>query len=363
MSDNSIRLFTFAGIPVRMHWSFSLILIYIIWIARDLHMDFRESIGVFLFFTILFLCVVAHEFGHALTAKKFGIVTQDIILLPIGGIARLKRSSIQSSHEFIIAIAGPLVNMLIAAAIGFYLWMFTDGGLFQMVEDSKTFFLSKDDFLRLIFITNISLFVFNLLPAYPLDGGRMLKAVLKLQLDAVYATQIVSIVGQIMSLILIGIGIYFSMIFVVLIGIFVLIAAIIEYKFATFTKKISAISISSCMNKNLEGLPIDLHTKEVEKELITKKNQIQLLFNENGDILGFVDKEDIIASQELGTNVLLGDLLNKIKVLLAPDDSLGLAWDTLSSGEQKVIGIVENQKIIATLTMDYIKTNLGRNAK
>ena len=110
----SLRLFTWFGIPVHLHWSFGLIFLYAFWIGYDNNLDISGTVWLMGFFVALFGCVLLHEYGHALTARRYGVATHDIILTPIGGIARLEKMPEKPVQEFVVAIAGPLVNVAIA---------------------------------------------------------------------------------------------------------------------------------------------------------------------------------------------------------------------------------------------------------
>ena len=139
---------------------------------------------------LLFLCVLAHEFGHILTARAFGVLTPDVILLPIGGVARLERIPEKPLEEFLIAIAGPLVNVVIGLGLVLVTSATLDGGSLATVESAK---VSMVDRLASV---NLFLALFNLIPAFPMDGGRILRALLSARLGFVRATEIAAMIGQ-----------------------------------------------------------------------------------------------------------------------------------------------------------------------
>src|SRR5436309_1945421 len=170
----SIPIIRVAGIQLRIHLTF---LLLIGWIALD-------SANSVIFVLLLFLCVVLHEFGHAIAAKGYGIKTPDITLLPIGGVARLERMPEEPKQELVIAIAGPLVNVIIA------LCLFLTGGSFVYPPTPTS---SLNDIVLTI---NVVLVLFNLLPAFPMDGGRVLRALLATRLNYARATQIAANIGQ-----------------------------------------------------------------------------------------------------------------------------------------------------------------------
>jgi Zn-dependent protease len=165
----STKIGTFAGISVYVHTTF---LMLIAWVAFA-HWQTGHSVSAAVqgvaFVLALFGCVVLHEFGHALTAKRFGIRTRDITLLPIGGLARLERMPDDPRQELWVALAGPAVNVVIAVALFFVLQV---TGTFAPLS---TLSVTSGSFLERLMIVNVFLVAFNMLPAFPMDGGRVLR--------------------------------------------------------------------------------------------------------------------------------------------------------------------------------------------
>jgi Zn-dependent protease len=174
----SIPIARIAGIQLRIHITF---LLLIAWIALG-------SAGAAIFVLLLFVCVVLHEFGHALAAKAYGINTPDITLLPIGGVARLERIPEEPKQELVIAAAGPAVTAIIALSL--FIVIASRGG-----TDFGASFQSGDMVVNL-FKINVWLLLFNLIPAFPMDGGRVLRALLATRLSYARATQVAATVGQ-----------------------------------------------------------------------------------------------------------------------------------------------------------------------
>ena len=188
----SWRIATVAGIPVRVHVTFGLLLLFIFGlhlaggsgVARSL-----EGVGLIL---AVFGCVVLHEFGHALAARRYGVRTRDITILPIGGLARLERIPKKPFQEIVVALAGPAVNLLIACLLlAPFLTALSRGDVPEVLAVNL-----QGNFLAELFAINVFLAVFNLVPAFPMDGGRVLRAVLAIRLDYVRATRIAASVGQ-----------------------------------------------------------------------------------------------------------------------------------------------------------------------
>jgi Zn-dependent protease len=194
------------GIGVYIHWSFWLLLGYFAlkYLATGGILGALNGVALVIG---VFGCVVLHELGHSLTARYFGIGTRDITLYPIGGVAALERMPRNPKQEMLIAIAGPLVNVVIAAVLGFLL-----ASGFQ------------DRLLPTLLYTNIALVAFNLIPAFPMDGGRVFRAGLSLIMPRVRATNIAANTGKVVAILMALVGI-FSNPMLIFIGIFIFIAA------------------------------------------------------------------------------------------------------------------------------------------
>jgi len=231
----SFQLGKLFNIPVKVHWSFALLLIYVIGTSISQGAGIYQMIFGILFTLGIFVCVVAHEYGHALTARKYGIETFDIILSPIGGVARLKSIPEKPLHEFWVTVMGPVVNLIIVFICAVILLLFfTKGDVFS-IESVKEIFVSFGEGLKyvifdetnvsgdetstggetttaqyvssyifLLAIVNLVMFVFNLIPAFPMDGGRIFRSLLSMVLPRVKATKIASYVGQAMGLLFIA---------------------------------------------------------------------------------------------------------------------------------------------------------------
>jgi Zn-dependent protease/CBS domain-containing protein len=193
----SFRLGRIAGIPIYVHWTF---LVLLAWIALG-HWQHGQSLAATLqavaSVIAIFGCVVLHELGHALAARRYGVPTADITLLPIGGVARLQRIPEHPAEELVVALAGPAVNVVIAAV----LLLVGVSPYPQVVQVGGAGFLIRESFATRLLDINIMLVVFNILPAFPMDGGRVLRALLAMALDYGRATRIAASVGQVMAIV------------------------------------------------------------------------------------------------------------------------------------------------------------------
>jgi Zn-dependent protease len=214
----SWRIGRIAGIEVYVHSTFLLLLGWDALRHFQAHGDPLEAMGGVAFTLILFGIVVLHELGHALAARHYGIRTRDITLLPIGGVARLERIPRSPGKELVIALAGPAVNGVLAAS--FYLGLAVGRGLSPFGESLQ----GRGGLLDRLFWVNVSLALFNLLPAFPMDGGRVLRAALAMRLDYVRATQVAASVGQGVAILFGILGLIYDP-FLILIAFFVWLGA------------------------------------------------------------------------------------------------------------------------------------------
>jgi Zn-dependent protease len=211
---SSLKIATIFGIEVRIHFTF---LLFLAWIGLTYYQiaGFSGALQGVLFILALFGCVLLHEFGHALAAREFGIKTPDITLLPIGGVARLSRIPDKPWQELVVAIAGPIVNVVIAAVLIFVIHGTT--GILQVdrLENPRIELLGK------LASINVMLVLFNLIPAFPMDGGRVLRSLLAMVTPYTLATQIAAWIGQGMAIVFAIFGFLRGNFFLIFIAFFV----------------------------------------------------------------------------------------------------------------------------------------------
>lgn len=229
VEGGSLRIISLFGIPVKIHWTFGLLFLYVGYIGISNNLSWQSTAFYGLFVICLFICVVLHELGHALMARRFQVKTVDIILSPIGGVARLTHLPSKPKQEFLIAIAGPLVNVVIAILVGMVMWALGVGLSTFQAEREETIFLASD-FLPFLLVMNIVLFFFNLLPAFPMDGGRVLRSLLSMKMSRTRATLIAVRIGQVLAVLFVIGGLWLGQIVLPVIGIFIFLSASNELK-------------------------------------------------------------------------------------------------------------------------------------
>ena len=215
----SWKLGTAFGIGIYVHWTFLLLPAYVfLGNFQGGHLD--PALFAVALIGAVFGCVVLHELGHALMARRFGISTRDITLYPIGGVARLERMSERPWEEFWIALAGPAVNVVIAALLAGVLLLPSAGS----VIPEPFAYAGVDGFLSTLMVSNIGLVLFNLLPAFPMDGGRVLRALLATQMGRLRATELATQIGMVIAVVLMFAAVWMGWPFLILGAFFVFFA-------------------------------------------------------------------------------------------------------------------------------------------
>ena len=282
------KLGNFAGIDVYIHATFLLLIGWVgysHWLENQNWGEVLSGIG---FILALFLCVILHEYGHALTARRYGIKTRDITIYPIGGVARLERMPEKPIEELWVALMGPAVNVVIAA--GLFAYLFLTSNLVPLSELT----VASGSFLERVMTVNISLVLFNLIPAFPMDGGRVLRALLATRMDYVRATQIAASVGQGLALLFGFLGLFGnpSLLFI---AFFVWIGASQESSATQMKNAISGIPVGRAMLTDYKSLsPRD--TLERMGQLILAGSQHDFPVIDNERVIGVVTRNDFLTA-------------------------------------------------------------------
>ena len=342
----SWRLGTFAGIGVYVHATFSIL---IGWVVLSEWLRTRDAAATFiavLFVLSLFACVVLHEFGHALTAKRYGIRTRDITLLPIGGLARLEKMPDRPIEEFWVAIAGPAVNVVIAALL--FVVLSVTGTLTPLTSAS----MLEGSFPMRLMLVNVMLVLFNLLPAFPMDGGRVLRALLAMRMDYVRATQIAASIGQGMALLFGFLGIFANP-FLVFIALFVWIGAEQEAAFAQLKFSLGGIPVERAMITDFRTLtPEDSLSAAVEAILAGSQQDFPVV--EQGQVQGLLTRGDLLKALAKHEPAAVGDVMQREFPAAHPDEMLENAFQRLQERQFRTMPVLAQGRLLGLLTSENI---------
>ncbi|MGX9115504.1 site-2 protease family protein [Mesorhizobium sp. BHbsci] len=282
----SLKLGTIAGTTVRVHFTFLLLLVWI-WLTHYRIGGTPAAWEGVAFIIAVFACVVLHEFGHIAAARYFGIGTPDITLFPIGGVARLERMPEEPGQEFVIAVAGPLVNVAIAALI--FALLGGSAGVEQMagIEDPRMNFLAR------LAGVNVFLVLFNMIPAFPMDGGRILRAALAARLSWSRATQIAATIGQGLAFVFGFVGLFYNPL-LIFIGIFVYLAAAAEAQNAQIREVATSVLVGDVMITEFARLERSATLDEAIEMLLATTQHDFPVTDTAGHLKGLVTRNDMI---------------------------------------------------------------------
>ena len=341
------KLGRFAGIDVYVHATF---LLLIGWVAYNYWLQYRDwsrvLIGI-LFIIALFICVVLHEYGHALTARKYGIKTRDITLYPIGGVARLERIPDRPIEELWVALAGPAVNLAISVILIAYL-VLTNG-----TAALTNLNLTQGTFLERLIVVNVTLVLFNLIPAFPMDGGRVLRALLALRLEYTQATQIAAYIGQGFAL-LFGLVGLLSNPFMLFVALFVWIGAAQEASMVLMRTSLGGIPVTRVMQTEFHALsPSDTLGRAIE--LILSGAQEDFPVTENGLVVGILDRDRLISSlSQNGQSALVSDAMRRDVPEVDSHDMVETALMRVQESGAKTLPVIHNGKMVGLITAQNI---------
>jgi Zn-dependent protease/predicted transcriptional regulator len=343
----SWRIGRIAGIDVYVHFTFLLLLGWVGLSHYLAHGDVAEAMLGLGFILALFGIVVLHELGHALAARRYGIRTRDITLLPIGGVARLERMPEDPRQELVVALAGPAVNVVMA--VGLYVGLRLGRSLFSPEEVARV----GGNFLGQLFWINVSLAVFNLLPAFPMDGGRVLRALLAMRLDYVRATQVAAWVGQGMALLFGFLGLFFNP-FLIFIALFVWLGAAQEASLAQMRSALDGIPVMRAMITDFRTLsPDDPLARAVEYVLAGFQQDFPVVVGD--ELVGVLTRKDLTAALgRYGPTARVGDVMQREFVTADPRDMLQTALVRLQECDCHTLPVVQDGRLVGLLTADNL---------
>jgi len=343
----SWKLGEFRGIGVYVHATFFLLIAFVVlshWSAGQSTSKTLEGVG---FILAIFACVVLHEFGHALTAARYGIKTRDITLLPIGGVARLERMPDEPLQELWVALAGPAVNVVIAAAL--YAWLQFSATYAPLERMTVT----AGPFLERLMIVNIVLVVFNMLPAFPMDGGRVLRALLATRMDYTQATQIAATAGQAMALVFGFLGFLLNP-FLLFIALFVWIGAAQEAGMAQMKSALGGIPVFRAMITDFRTLaPGDPLSSAVDQILAGSQQDFPVV--ENGKVVGILTRQDLLAGlTQRGQQTPVGEVMQRDIQSVDASEMLEMAFRRLQSCQCRTLPVLHQGALAGLVTMDNV---------
>ncbi|CAG0929293.1 Putative zinc metalloprotease Rip3 [Thermoflexales bacterium] len=332
----SLKLGKWFGIEVNLHLTFLLLIGFLAVTGFAMTRNAAAVAGNLGFLLALFLCVLLHEFGHALAARRYGIQTKDITLLPIGGLARLERMPTDPKQELVVALAGPAVNVVIALA------------LLPVVAVSDAAFFER------LFSTNLLLVAFNLIPAFPMDGGRVLRAGLAMKLDYAKATRIAATIGQGFA-VLFGLVGLFTNPFLIFIAAFIWFGALSESQVVQTRSQLAGVPIERAMVTRFERLS-PINSLRYISQLMLTGTQQEFPVVENGRPIGLVTRSDLFdALARRGPLGLVSQAMQREFAIVQAGDMLPSAIEQLQTGQARSLLVLRDGQLVGLLTLENVQ--------
>jgi Zn-dependent protease/CBS domain-containing protein len=343
----SWKIARIAGIDIFMHSTFLLLLGWVAvssWLADHSVAATTAGVG---FLLALFGCVVLHELGHALTARRYGIQTRDITLLPIGGVARLERMPEKPEQEFWVALSGPAVNAILAAIL--FLGLLATNSL----ESLSALSVSGGNFFGRLLGVNVSLFLFNLIPAFPMDGGRVVRALLATRMDYTRATHVAAMLGQGVALLLGFFGL-FNNPMLLFIAFFVWIGAAQEASMVQVKSALSGIPVERAMMTDFHTVaPTDPLSRAVDLLLAGTQHDFPVVAE--GKVVGLLVRDDLIrALNQNNGSMFVSFVMRKDFHTVDSAQMLDGVTQQMQEGRQTLFPVLNHSELVGLLTMENI---------
>lgn len=345
----SLPIGTFGGTEVRVHATFLLLLAFIGWVAAR-EGGLSSALHTLAFLVAMFTCVLLHEFGHVLAARRYGIRTPDITLLPIGGLAHLERMPTKPSEELLVALAGPAVNVLIAGTI--FAWL---GFTPYTPADAD---LVQGSFFGRLMYWNVIMVIFNMIPAFPMDGGRVLRAVLAMFLDYGKATRLAAGIGQTIA-VFGGVIALFAAgnPLLLVIAMFIFLSAGQEVAHVTDQEAMSGLMVRDAMVTDFRSLPQDALLRDAVVLLLSGTQHDFPVLDGSGEFSGMLNRTALISAlAEHGAQHPIAHVTEACADTLAPGHPLVSGVETLRSSPYTALPVLDplTGTLVGLLTAENI---------
>ncbi|HEY7662548.1 MAG TPA: site-2 protease family protein [Xanthobacteraceae bacterium] len=344
----SFKIGKIAGTAILLHVTFVLFLGWI-FVASWVVGGPESAWQALLFLVLLFACVVAHEFGHIFTARAFGVTTPDVVLLPIGGVARLERIPEEPWEEFLVAIAGPLVNVAIALVLVFVAGAHPNVANLYAVESPASSMVDR------LAAVNVFLALFNMIPAFPMDGGRVLRALLATRMGYVRATEIAAFIGQGVAFALGFIGLFHNPL-LIFIAIFVYLAASSEAHLVAIRAMSRGVPVSAAMMTQFATLTPDAHVDEAVQTLLRTSQAEFPVIDAASKPIGLLGRGNLIrALKELGPQARVADAMVTPVPTIAQRRCLDEAFRMLQEKSGPAVAVIDaSGRLVGLVTSETV---------
>lgn len=353
----SFRVLNIAGIPIRIHMTFFLILFIGAYQWGSITGTLNGAVFGIALMALLFVCVTLHELGHSVVAQFFGIPVRQILLLPLGGIAEIAKNPEKPLHELLIAIAGPLVNVVIAilllAVLGFSAapQMLTGHGLLPDTMSNTPSFMTL---LSWLLMANVSLAIFNLIPAFPLDGGRVFRALIAIFTGYPRATRLASAIGQLIAIILGIYGVIIGNFTLVLVAVFIFFGAGQETAGTEAKTVLSTLRVGDAYNKHALTLAVgDRVSRAVDYILTSYQPDFAALQGSN--LIGIVTRDDVLrALANIPTDTFVTEIMEREFLKVEASKSLDEVRRKMVEQGTRIAAVYNGADYLGLISMEDI---------
>ncbi|HEY0128766.1 MAG TPA: site-2 protease family protein [Rubrobacteraceae bacterium] len=344
------------GIDVKVHWTFLLLLAFFAFAGYQRTGSLANALVTTVIIVALFLCVLLHEYGHSLVAQRLGSEVQDITLLPIGGLARMKTLPERPIDEVKVAVAGPLVNVVLAPIFFGLALLF--GGSLSVPTNILTGVDSLGQAFAYLGVINVALVVFNMIPAFPMDGGRVLRGLLATRLGPVRATNISSTVGQTFAILFIVFGFLSNNFLLALVGFFVFLGASGENQMVRQREQMRGLAVADVMGtkRRTESVTPYHNFGQILDSVIHGYQEDFPVLDEDGEIVGIITRNEIMtAAHSPDRYSSVRDLMKTEFPTISPDADLFTdGYRVLQESGLRALPVVKDGDLVGMLTTDDI---------
>jgi Zn-dependent protease/CBS domain-containing protein len=344
----SWKLGRISGITVQVHWTFLILIAWVVAVHAARGATVAATVGGIVLVLAVFACVVLHELGHALTARRYGVATRDITLLPIGGVARLERMPEEPRQELAVAVAGPAVNVVIA---GVLFVLLAASGVARALDD--TVLVGGNLLVQLMWI-NVVLVLFNLIPAFPMDGGRMLRAVLATRVRYTQATRIAAAIGQGLAVLFGFLGLWSGNPFLIFIAVFVFLGAQAEAQQAQTRSALDGVPVREAMMTRFRALaPTDTLQVAVDELLAGWQQDFPVV--EDGRVRGMLVRSDLVqALKERGPQCAIGAIMREDVLTVRSEEPVHAVLTRMRGVGCASVPVVDGDRLEGLLTLENV---------
>jgi len=359
MRSWSIHVGRLFGVEVRLHLTFVILPLFVFWTEYTVHPSANGPRDLALVGIVL-ACVAAHEIGHMLMARRFGLIPKAVILLPLGGVTVFDESRLEKpesaeaawKREVRVALTGPLVNLVFAlVAAGVILLAGVGAHLREWP------FLQSNNLPRSLVWANIYIAGLNLLPAYPLDGGRILRAFFARSMDPAAATRRAVSISHALAMVLMVAGL-FSNTWLTMVGLIIFSAAQLEERAVIFQSVLDNVRLEEVMLTDFATLsPADTLEDALDKAVHSLQDDFPVV--RGSDMVGVISRQRILEALRLEGNGYVQAVMNKLFEVSARQESLASAFRKLTSRNLSIIPVVEDQRLVGIVTLQNLMHSMA----